>query len=118
MRRLLDLVERFRAAQDGAEGLYMGREVPFDVGIIDLGLPKMSGMELVKALRDEGKQFPVLILTARSSWQDKVEGLAAGADLTILAGDPADPATPAGAADPVADVRASVDHLATLGRRG
>jgi two-component system response regulator PhoP len=58
----------------------MGREVPFDLGIIDLGLPKMSGMELVKALRDEGKQFPVLILTARSSWQDKVEGLKAGAD--------------------------------------
>ena len=68
------------AAQDGEEGLYMGREVPFDVGIIDLGLPKMSGMELVKALRDEGKQFPVLILTARSSWQDKVEGLKQGAD--------------------------------------
>ena len=63
------------AAQDGEEGLYMGREVPFDVAIIDLGLPKMSGMELVKALRDEGKNFPVLILTARSSWQDKVEGL-------------------------------------------
>src|SRR5690606_17508145 len=62
------------AAQDGEEGLYMGREVPFDVGIIDLGLPKMSGMELIKALRDEGKQFPVLILTARSSWQDKVDG--------------------------------------------
>ena len=38
------------AAQDGEEGLYMGREVPFDVGIIDLGLPKMSGMELIKAL--------------------------------------------------------------------
>jgi two-component system response regulator PhoP len=54
------------AAQDGEEGLYMGREVPFDVGIIDLGLPKMSGMEL--------------ILTARSSWQDKVEGLKQGAD--------------------------------------
>ena len=68
------------AAQDGEEGLYMGREVPFDVGIIDLGLPKMSGMELIKALRDEGKKFPVLILTARSSWQDKVDGLKQGAD--------------------------------------
>jgi two-component system, OmpR family, response regulator PhoP len=68
------------AAQDGEEGLYMGREVPFDVGIIDLGLPKMSGMELIKALREEGKQFPVLILTARSSWQDKVDGLKQGAD--------------------------------------
>ena len=63
------------AAQDGEEGLYMGREVPFDVGIIDLGLPKMSGMDLIKALRDEGRKFPVLILTARSSWQDKVDGL-------------------------------------------
>ena len=64
------------AAQDGEEGLYMGREVPFDLGIIDLGLPKMSGMELIKALRDEG----ILILTACSSWQDKVEGLKQGAD--------------------------------------
>ena len=72
------------AAQDGEEGLYMGREVPFDVAIIDLGLPKMSGMELVKALRDEGKNFPVLILTARSSWQDKVEHALLFAGLAIL----------------------------------
>ncbi len=68
------------SAQDGEEGLYNGREVPFDVGVIDLGLPKMSGMDLVKALRAEGKTFPILILTARTSWQDKVEGLKAGAD--------------------------------------
>lgn len=67
-------------ASDGEEGLYQGREVPFDVAVIDLGLPKMSGMELVKALRSEGKAFPILILTARTSWQDKVEGLKAGAD--------------------------------------
>lgn len=65
---------------DGEEGLYYGRESPFDVAVIDLGLPKMSGMELVRALRAEGKKFPILILTARSSWQDKVEGLKAGAD--------------------------------------
>ena len=68
------------AASDGEEGLYMGREVPFDLAIIDLGLPKMSGMELVRALRAEQKKFPILILTARTSWQDKVEGLKAGAD--------------------------------------
>ena len=68
------------AAQDGEEGLYMGREVPFDVGIIDLGLPKMSGMELIKALRDEGKKFPVLILTARDTIEDRIKGLDAGAD--------------------------------------
>lgn len=68
------------AAGDGEEGLYNGREVPFDMAIIDLGLPKMSGMDLVRALRSEGKKFPILILTARSSWQDKVEGLKSGAD--------------------------------------
>ncbi len=68
------------AASDGEEGIYLGREVPFDVGIIDLGLPRMSGMDLVRLLRSEGKKFPILILTARSSWQDKVEGLKSGAD--------------------------------------
>ena len=67
-------------ASDGDEGLYMGREVPFDVAVIDLGLPKMSGMDLVRALRADGKKFPILILTARTMWQDKVEGLKAGAD--------------------------------------
>lgn len=68
------------AAADGEEGLFLGREVPFDVAIIDLGLPKMSGMDLVKQLRDGGQRFPILILTARSSWQDKVQGLKFGAD--------------------------------------
>jgi two-component system response regulator PhoP len=67
-------------AGDGEEGLYLGREMPVDIAVIDLGLPKMSGMELVTALRREGKKFPILILTARSSWQDKVEGLKTGAD--------------------------------------
>ena len=68
------------AAGDGEEGLYLGREVPFDLAIIDLGLPKLSGLDLVKRLREEGAKFPILILTARSSWQDKVEGLKTGAD--------------------------------------
>ncbi|MBS0211696.1 MAG: response regulator transcription factor [Proteobacteria bacterium] len=68
------------AASDGEEGQYMGREVPFDMAIIDLGLPKLSGMDLVRDLRVQQKKFPILILTARSSWQDKVEGLKAGAD--------------------------------------
>src|SRR5579862_2232485 len=67
-------------ASDGEEGLYLGREVPFDLAIIDLGLPKLSGLDLVKALREAGQRFPILILTARSSWQDKVEGLKQGAD--------------------------------------
>ena len=68
------------AAADGEEGLYLGREVPFDLAIVDLGLPKLSGMELVELLRKEGHSYPILILTARSSWQDKVEGLKFGAD--------------------------------------
>jgi two-component system response regulator PhoP len=67
-------------AQDGREGLYMINEFPYDLAIIDLGLPEISGIELIKQLRDIGKNFPILILTARSSWQDKVEGLEAGAD--------------------------------------
>ncbi len=67
-------------AADGEEGLYLGREVPFDVAIIDLGLPKMSGMELIAELRAIGQRCPILILTARTSWQDKVEGLKHGAD--------------------------------------
>ncbi|MBS0557733.1 MAG: response regulator transcription factor [Proteobacteria bacterium] len=67
-------------AADGEEGLYMGREVPFDVAIIDLGLPKKSGMELIQDLRAAGQRCPILILTARTSWQDKVTGLKQGAD--------------------------------------
>ncbi|MBS0387871.1 MAG: response regulator transcription factor [Proteobacteria bacterium] len=68
------------AAADGEEGLYAGLEYPIDVAIIDLGLPKMSGLELIRRLRSAGKSFGVLVLTARDRWQDKVEGLSAGAD--------------------------------------
>lgn len=68
------------AVADGEEGLYMGSEYPYDVAIIDLGLPKLSGIEVIQQLRKLGKSFPVLILTARGRWQDKVEGLDAGAD--------------------------------------
>lgn len=68
------------AAADGEEGLYQGMEYPYDVAIIDLGLPKLSGIEVIQQLRAAGKEFPILILTARGLWQDKVEGLEAGAD--------------------------------------
>ncbi len=67
-------------ASDGEEGLYLGTEFPFDVAVIDLGLPGLSGMELIQRLRDQGNDYPILILTARGRWQDKVEGLEAGAD--------------------------------------
>jgi two-component system response regulator PhoP len=68
------------AAADGEEGLFLGKEVPFDVAVIDLGLPKLPGMDLVRKLREAEARYPILILTARSSWQEKVEGLKAGAD--------------------------------------
>lgn len=67
-------------ASDGEVGLYQGIENPYDVAIIDLGLPKVDGITVVQTLRKEQITFPILILTARSSWQDKVEGLDAGAD--------------------------------------
>ena len=67
-------------AADGEEGLYFGEEYPLDVAIIDLGLPKLSGMEVITKLRASEKQFPILVLTARGQWQDKVAGLQAGAD--------------------------------------
>lgn len=67
-------------AEDGEEGLYLGREFPIDLAVIDLGLPKLDGISLIRMLRDEGKGFPIIILTARNNWQEKVEGLEAGAD--------------------------------------
>ena len=68
------------AAPDGEEGLYCGRELPVDAAIVDLGLPDVSGIEVIRRWRAEGKDFPVLILTARGRWQDKVDGLEAGGD--------------------------------------
>src|SRR6188508_449995 len=67
-------------AADGEEGLFAGNEYPLDIAVIDLGLPKISGLDLIRKLRSAGKTFPILILTARDRWQDKVEGLQAGAD--------------------------------------
>ena len=65
---------------DGIEGLYLGEEFPIDLAIIDLGLPEMPGLEVIRKLRSRGRDFPILVLTARSEWQDKVAGLEAGAD--------------------------------------
>lgn len=65
---------------DGQEGEFMAREVPYSVVIVDLGLPGRSGMDLIRNLRADGLSLPILILTARNRWQDKVEGLKAGAD--------------------------------------
>ena len=68
------------AAADGTEGLWMGEEYPVDVAVVDLGLPGIDGMEVIRRWRASNRRFPVLVLTARDSWQDKVEGLESGAD--------------------------------------
>ncbi|MCB1648727.1 MAG: response regulator transcription factor [Pseudomonadales bacterium] len=67
-------------AADGKAGLYYGTEFDYDAAIIDLGLPLLDGISLIREIRAQGKTFPILILTARGDWQDKVEGLDAGAD--------------------------------------
>jgi two-component system response regulator PhoP len=68
------------SALDGEEGLYLGNEYSYDVAVIDLGLPKLDGISLITKLRQHQKSYPILILTARDRWQEKVEGLNAGAD--------------------------------------
>jgi len=68
------------AAAEGAQGLYFALEYPIDIAIVDLGLPEVSGLEIIRKLRDAGKDYPVIILTARTRWQNRVEGLEAGAD--------------------------------------
>ena len=67
-------------ATDGKEGLYYALEYPIDLAIVDLGLPEMSGLDIIREARKQGKSYPILILTARDRWQDKVDGLEAGAD--------------------------------------
>ena len=67
-------------ADDGEEGLYLAENMPLDIAIIDLGLPGRDGLSLIKSLRKKNLKYPVLILTARDTWEDKVDGLEAGAD--------------------------------------
>lgn len=67
-------------AFDGEEGLYLGETEPYDAVILDLGLPKVDGVSVLQGWRRAGKTMPVLILTARDRWSDKVSGFDAGAD--------------------------------------
>jgi two-component system response regulator PhoP len=68
------------ATGDGKEAYYLASEYPFDAAIVDLGLPGLSGLDVIAKLRSDGSQLPILILTARASWQDKVSGLETGGD--------------------------------------
>lgn len=67
-------------AFDGEEGHYLGETEPYDAVILDIGLPKMDGLSVLEAWRRAGRAMPVLMLTARDRWSDKVAGMDAGAD--------------------------------------
>lgn len=67
-------------SDNGREGLFYGKETNYDAAIIDIGLPEIDGLELIRQLRKAGRDFPVIVLTARGHWKDKVDGLESGAD--------------------------------------
>jgi two-component system OmpR family response regulator len=68
------------AAGDGEEGHFLGDTEPYDAAVLDLGLPRLDGLTVLRRWRADGRDFPVLILTARDRWTEKVEGMDAGAD--------------------------------------
>ncbi len=68
------------AALDGEEGHFLGDTEPYDAVVLDLGLPELDGVTVLKKWRQDGRRMPVLVLTARDAWSDKVAGLDAGAD--------------------------------------
>jgi two-component system OmpR family response regulator len=68
------------AAFDGEEGHFLGDTEPYDAVILDLGLPKLDGLSVLENWRRDGRKMPVLILTARDRWSDKVAGIDSGAD--------------------------------------
>jgi two-component system OmpR family response regulator len=67
-------------AFDGEEGHYLGDTEPYDAVVLDIGLPQMDGLSVLEEWRRAGKAMPVLLLTARDRWSDKVQGIDAGAD--------------------------------------
>lgn|SRR5690554_108239 len=68
------------SATDGEEGHFLGDTEPYDAVVLDIGLPQMDGISVLEAWRREGRAMPVLLLTARDRWSDKVQGIDAGAD--------------------------------------
>lgn len=65
---------------DGQQGEFLGSTDPYDIVVLDLGLPRMSGLDVLRSWRKQGKDMPVVILTARDAWHERVDGLKAGAD--------------------------------------
>ncbi|PMG42573.1 response regulator [Shewanella sp. 10N.286.52.B9] len=78
--QLSELGNQVQVALTAKEGFYQATNYPIDIAIVDLGLPDKDGMTLISEIRNAGVKAPILILTARVNWQDKVEGLNAGAD--------------------------------------
>ena len=68
------------SAKDGEDGHFLGDTEPYDAVVLDIGLPRMDGISVLEAWRRAGRKMPVLILTARDRWSDKVQGIDAGAD--------------------------------------
>jgi two-component system, OmpR family, response regulator len=68
------------SARDGEEGHFLGDTEPYDAVVLDIGLPKKDGLTVLETWRADGKKMPVLVLTARDRWSDKVQGFDAGAD--------------------------------------
>jgi two-component system response regulator PhoP len=79
-RQLREAGYKVDTAKDGREGSYFAQEYPVDLAIVDLGLPEISGVEIIRKVRSAGKSYPILVLTARDRWQDKVDALKLGAD--------------------------------------
>lgn len=67
-------------AADGEQGEFLGSTEPYDAVVLDLGLPKMNGIDVLKQWRNQSNDVPVVILTARDAWHEKVDGFSAGAD--------------------------------------
>jgi two-component system OmpR family response regulator len=67
-------------SRDGVEGEFLGSEQSYDAAVLDLGLPGKPGLEVLKAWRASGNAIPVIVLTARDAWHERVDGLKAGAD--------------------------------------
>ena len=82
--QLIDILDRHQyqvdCCVDGAEAISFSDRHDYDIAVVDLGLPRVPGMDVIRHIRDTGRDYPVLILTARADWQDKVDGLGAGAD--------------------------------------
>ncbi|GAJ50264.1 putative two-component response regulator [Aeromonas salmonicida subsp. masoucida NBRC 13784] len=77
---LTEAQNQVHSTDNAQVALHYATDYPIDVAIIDLGLPDMDGLQLIRQLRERQIPFPIIVLTARGNWQDKVEGLEAGAD--------------------------------------